>query len=142
MNNLFNQSKPASEYPKDWYVIPTMEVIEIIKDLKSEWRKKVMKMKILSGQVAVFELERLIDKLSQHIVTEGDGNSSTIGTHANRPADVNKGCNKDITYKYHTENNNETKTGIIGKCGDLKQFPNKDWKERMYCKECKKAVEQ
>jgi len=34
-----------------------------IQTLKSEWRKKVMKMGILSGQVAVFELEGLIDKL-------------------------------------------------------------------------------
>ena len=34
-----------------------------IQTLKSEWRKKVMKMEILSGQVAVFELEGLIDKM-------------------------------------------------------------------------------
>ena len=140
MNNLFNQSKPASEYPKDWYVIPTMEVIEMfktlkscaqdrdyfdcgekvialdileyltnqsqqsiletpnkkqnvdIKTLKSEWRKLVQRMKFMSGEVAVFELESLLDRVnSQQIVTEGVSHSNTMGTHANRPADV-KGC--------------------------------------------------
>ena len=50
-------------------------------------------------------------------------------------------CGKNITYKYHTEDNfSETKIGILGKCGDLKEFPNKDWKERILCKECKQAV--
>jgi hypothetical protein len=227
MNNLFNQSKPASEYPKDWYVIPTMEVIELFNNLKSEWRKKVMKMEILSGQVAVFELESLIDKISQQKITrknantmsdgagkdnalleigcnkdnalsadtqsqqivteesnnstsfdnsvEGVSHSNTMGTHANRPADTQTkaiilddnpfsiacylqehpeidftvsdskidskntvGCGKEITYKYHTEDNySETKIGVLGKCGALKGFPNKDWKERILCEECK-----
>jgi hypothetical protein len=137
MNNLFNQSKPASEYPKDWYVIPTMEINELIENirkrllfkevseevtistiafnqfinhvldtsnhsqhgkvstkandpylttdisglgssnacpcksfptadiqtLKSEWRKLVQRMEFMSGEVAVFELEGLIDKI-------------------------------------------------------------------------------
>jgi hypothetical protein len=36
---------------------------ELIEKIKSEWREKVMKMEILSGQVAVFELESLIDKM-------------------------------------------------------------------------------
>jgi hypothetical protein len=46
MNNLFNQSKHASEYPKDWYVIPTMEVIEMIRKLEKKrayWENKFKK---------------------------------------------------------------------------------------------------
>ena len=27
---LWNKSKPAKEYPKDFYVIPTLEVIEMM----------------------------------------------------------------------------------------------------------------
>jgi hypothetical protein len=56
MNNLFNQSKPASEYPKDWYVIPTMEVIEMFQTLTSEviklekkrqyWEEKYKKLEL------------------------------------------------------------------------------------------------
>jgi hypothetical protein len=95
-------------------------------------------------------------RISQQIVTEGVSHSNTMGTHANRPADTpqdlivnggsvvsnSKGCGKDLYYEFYTEDDfKENKTGIIGKCGDLKQFPNKEWKERMYCKECKKAVE-
>ena len=83
------------------------------------------------------------DNLSQQIVTEGVSHSNTMGTHANRPADINKGCGKDLYYEFYTEDDfKENKTGIIGKCGQLKHFPNKEWKERMYCKECKKAVEE
>ena len=36
---------------------------ELIKNIKSEWRKKVQRMEFMSGQVAVFELEGLIDKI-------------------------------------------------------------------------------
>jgi hypothetical protein len=35
-----------------------------IQTLKSEWRKKVQRMKFMSGQVAVFELESILDSLS------------------------------------------------------------------------------
>jgi hypothetical protein len=144
MNNLFNQSKPASEYPKNWYVIPTMEVIELIEKiksevknqsshrvingqapkhdielfthaeeigremerelvlqilddisqqsiletpnkkqnvdiqtLKSEWRKKVQRMKFMSGEVAVFELESLLDKINSQQNTNTTSTNST-----------------------------------------------------------------
>lgn len=37
-NELWKKSKPAKEYPKDWLVIPTLDVIELLKgeDLENE----------------------------------------------------------------------------------------------------------
>lgn len=49
-----------------------------------------------------------------------------------------KGCGKDITYEYHLENEYTiTRIEVLGKCGDLKGFPNPHWKERILCKDCK-----
>lgn len=31
---IWKSSKPAEEYPKGWYVIPALEVIEILEELK------------------------------------------------------------------------------------------------------------
>lgn len=36
---LWKQSKPAKEYPKDWIVIPVLEVIEIINKFEKEDKK-------------------------------------------------------------------------------------------------------
>jgi len=39
-------------------------VKEFIKKLKENWRKKCNKMEIMSGDVAIFELESELDKLA------------------------------------------------------------------------------
>ena len=106
MNNLFNQSKPAGEYPKDWYVIPTMEVIEMLRDIRKEFVSHIAGSEKFyddnpenfitfldnltnQSQQSILETPNKKQNVdSHHIVTEGDGNSSTMGTHANRPDDV------------------------------------------------------
>ena len=39
-DKLWKQGKPASEYPKDWIVIPVLDVIEILNiPTKKEYRE-------------------------------------------------------------------------------------------------------
>jgi hypothetical protein len=52
-----------------------------------------------------------------------------------------KGCGKDIPYEYHLENEfTKTRTGVLGKCGDLKGFPH-GLTARSYCRDCLKEME-
>lgn len=33
---IWKNAKPAEEYPKDWYVIPALEVIEIMEGIRKD----------------------------------------------------------------------------------------------------------
>lgn len=35
---------------------------EFVEELKKEWRKKCKRMEIMSGEVAIYELERLLEE--------------------------------------------------------------------------------
>ena len=78
---IWKKSKPAKKFPKDWFVIPVLDVLDILEkdreELKKEWRLKCNRMEVMSGDVAIFELSRILDK----IFSEGEWRMKKTNTH-------------------------------------------------------------
>jgi len=53
-----NKEKLKHEGKLDWSLCAEKKIIS---QLKTEWREKCKRMKIMSGDVAIFELERMLD---------------------------------------------------------------------------------
>ena len=60
---IWEEAKPAECYPKDWCVIPALDVNKIFDKFINRLKEKFIRMDIVSGKVITYEIDELVGDL-------------------------------------------------------------------------------